>query len=443
MNTQDLVELAEQALRTAVRRGAADASIICHLGREQMVRFSNNSVTVTKTLVNVETEAYVAKDRKRIIGVSSNPSPQGIKEFVERLVRGCELLPETPDYVPLPRGGQYRRPRPGSRTGTDTEMLDACQRAIDAASTAGARRVSGALTRRRVTLCIRTSSGAKGIEESGSAVLNVRAFADGEASGHGLTCAPGLTGMSSEEAGTRAGEYARSSVGAKPVEEGIYDVVMSPTVAADLFQHVGGYSSAFYVDAGISFLKDKLGQKVAAEALTIWDDPSPEGGLNRRRFDDEGVPTKSTAVIRAGKLETYLHNSTTARKFRAATTGNAGIIAPHPWNLVIDPGGRAYEELIRGVKKGLLVTNNWYTRFQNTSTGEYSTLPRDASFLIENGLIARPVSGTRISDNLPRQLKSLGALSKERRWVQWWEVSLPTLAPWILVRDVPITRALG
>ena len=104
---------------------------------------------------------------------------------------------------------------------------------------------------------------------------------------------------------------------------------------------------------------------------------------------------------------------------------------------------RFYPLFISGMKKGIIFTNNWYTRFHNLRGGTYSTIPRDAAFMIEEGEIVYPITGTRISDALPRQLESIMAISKAREWIKWWEVSIPTLSPTILVKDVFITNAIG
>lgn len=443
MSSVDLAGLAEGAVKDAVRFGANDVSALCYGVRESMVRFSNNSVTVIKSLNNVELELYVAKDEKRILGTSTNPSSNGIREFVKQLLDACQHLPKSPDYTPLPKGTNYDFSRGRGNLPVSNRILEACQEAINSAVSEGSKRVSGALTSKDVTVFIHTSTGTLGNDVSGSTVLNVRAFTKGDASGHGLSCAPSLREIDAEEVGRRAGEYAKQAVNAKPCQQGVYDVIMSPTVAADILQHVASAASAFEIDAGISFLTGKKGKKVCMQSCTASDDPTVEGGLIRRRFDDEGVSTRRRMLIRNGRLETYLHNTTTARKFGEESTGNAGIITPHPWNLVVEPGDMSLDELVREVKQGIMVTNNWYTRFQNPRTGEYSTLPRDAVFLIENGRITRPVSELRISDSIPRQLENIVALSKERRWVKWWEVWLPTLTPWILMRNVPVTKALG
>ena len=87
-----------------------------------------------------------------------------------------------------------------------------------------------------------------------------------------------------------------------------------------------------------------------------------------------------------------------------------------------------------------MVTNNWYTRFQNHVTGEFSTLPRDAVLMVENGEITHAISGIRLSDSMPRLISSIKAISRERRWIRWWEVETPVLAPAIVVDGMRLTR---
>ena len=101
-----------------------------------------------------------------------------------------------------------------------------------------------------------------------------------------------------------------------------------------------------------------------------------------------------------------------------------------------------FDEQLSSIKNGLLITNNWYTRFQNQILGLYSTIPRDACFVIKNGEISDSIHNIRISDNLPRQLLNIESLSKQREWIKWWEVEIPTLSPSVIINNVPITRSM-
>ena len=114
-----------------------------------------------------------------------------------------------------------------------------------------------------------------------------------------------------------------------------------------------------------------------------------------------------------------------------------------PWNLEIGAGDSSYREMVGEMKKGMILTSNWYTRFTSYQTGEFSTVPRDGAYLVENGEITGPLNSLRISDTLERMFSSVESLSKEREWIQWWEVDVPTLCPWVLVGGVRVTKAYG
>lgn len=423
-----------------------DVSAIGTSELEEMVRFSNNSVTVVKSLVNISLAIYLGYDKRRVIGILSNPSESAIRKFIESLIKNCRSSPQTDEYVSLPRGPFTYSSNPEcdkSIVGEPERLVEYARLAIDSSMASGASRTSGSVTSHVQEMILSTSSGAQARETGTSILLNVRAFADDDASGHGLSCGSTVKMIDAEEAGRRAGDYAKRARGPKECKEGKYDILFIPTVAADLFQYVGAAASAFSVDTGTSFLANMVGENTAIDDISVSDIGVPSGGISGRGFDDEGYPTGKTPIIADGLLQGYLHNSTTAKKFNSETTGNAGIIDPHPWNLEIDPGSYQLEEMIEDIDEGILVTNNWYTRFQNLRAGAYSTIPRDATFMIENGAIGNPIQGIRISDTLPRQLKNIGAISKHREWIKWWEVDTPTFSPAIVVNDVSVTRAIS
>jgi PmbA protein len=158
-------------------------------------------------------------------------------------------------------------------------------------------------------------------------------------------------------------------------------------------------------------------------------------------FDDEGVPTRETAIIKSGILKNYLHNTSTAKKYKTKTTANAGLIVPSPINTILEEGNMPKEKLFKEIDNGLYITNVWYTRFQNYLTGDFSTIPRDGIFLIIDGEIAKSLKGIRISDNLQRILENIIGLSNKSEWIIWWglENQIPVLTPHVLVKDVNIT----
>ena len=409
-----------------------------------MIRFANNSVTVANHVEEAEMMVYIAKDGKRAIASTSNLEPGNVRRFVSDLFASMKGLAKA-EYVPLPKGAKKFSPTKGlfdrKLDNAGAQLPDLAKEAIGASLKAGGKRSAGVIEATTATSGILTSTGTRGSDSGTSIKLNIRSFAENDASGHGLSCSATLADFDPEAAGERAGADAKRMVTAREPDPGTYSVLLSPTVASNIIETVASAASAFNVDAGTSYLAEKLGKKVASEEFSLTDHGVVKGGLGGRAFDDEGMPTRTTKIISDGELTSYLHNITTAKKWRTETTGSAGLIAPHPWNIDVGAGDSTYDEMVREMKKGLILTSNWYTRFKNYRTGEFSTVPRDGAFLVEGGKIVRPLKGMRAGDDLLRIFSNVRMLSKSREWIEWWEVDTPTLCPWVLADGVKVTRA--
>ena len=431
----------------AKRLGADETILITVIANERMARFANSSITVTKNVNESGQVVYLAKGGRRIIGSSSNPERASLERFIELLYKSMMSLPKDAGYVALPpRGRRYRPARGHDRKLERAEGLLSgyAKEAIDSAEAAGASRTAGSLEARVTSHHMLSSTGTLGSDTSSKILLNIRAFTDKDASGHGLSCSATTRGFRPGPAGTTAGSHSKRMRNARQLpEEGSFQILMSPTVAANLLSLVGEFCSAFAVEAGTSYLLGKMGKKVASEGLDLTDHGEMKGGLGVRTFDDEGQPTRSTKLIEGGVLRSYLHNLSTAKRSKTKTTGNAGLIEPGPWNLEVGGGDSGYEEMLAEMKRGVILTSNWYTRFKNYRTGEFSTVPRDGTYLVESGEVRAPIKGIRISDTLERMFSSIRLLSKDREWVEWWEVETPVLCPWVLVDGVTVTKAYG
>jgi PmbA protein len=442
----DLQDLNERAVSVARKLGVDDAVALSANGADSMIRFANNSVSVVNRVEEAELSVYLAKDGRRAIASTSNLEPAAVKKFVSDLHGTLKGLSKS-EYVPLPEKASKYRP---SRLSYDRRLedLDAelprlAKDAIDASLSAGGKRAAGVINAGKGTVAIMTSAGTKGIDSRTAITLNIRSFAENEASGHGLSCSSSLSGFDPGEAGRRAGEGAKKMKGASEPEAGKYQVLLSPAVASNLIETVAGAASAFSVDAGTSYLVDMLGKEVASSGFNLTDHGVVEGGLGGRVFDDEGVSTRTNKIIDGGVLKGYLHNLTTAKKWKTESTGSAGFVTPHAWNLEVGAGDSPYDEMVKEMKRGIILTSNWYTRFKNYRTGEFSTVPRDGAYLVEGGKVVRSLKGMRAGDDLHRMLTSVQLISKNREWVQWWEVDTPTLCPWLLIDGMTITRAYG
>jgi PmbA protein len=145
-------------------------------------------------------------------------------------------------------------------------------------------------------------------------------------------------------------------------------------------------------------------------------------------------------LIENGVLKSYLHNTSTSKKLNQKPTGNAGIVYPMPWKIEVKRGDYGFDEMIKELKEGLIVTNTWYTRYTSFAEGTFSTIPRDAMFYVKNGKISSFTKNLRINSNFLEFFKNIVAIEKEQKEVKWWESFLPVKVPSLVVKNVLVTK---
>lgn len=209
--------------------------------------------------------------------------------------------------------------------------------------------------------------------------------------------------------GTSAGKRAVERLNPAKVGTSKVPVVFDPRVSPSLVGHLIGAISGAAIARGTSFLKDRLGQQIFAPGVVIMDEPHRKRGLRSRPFDGEGVRTSARRLIDDGTLTTWLMDSASARQLGLASTGHAsrgtsGPPGPAPSNLYMLPGKLSREALIGEIADGFYVTE-LIGMGVNGVTGDYSR--GAAGFWIENGKLARPVSGLTIAGNLKDMFRSL------------------------------------
>jgi PmbA protein len=447
----NLEQIVDQAVEYGQKLGAREVASAVTREKRKMLKFANNSVTVVQSWDQTVPTVYLLSERKRAGARVENPSIDALKEVMKTLKAAMDItkpgevestLPKGPfKYEPVPQIFDARIPKM-----TD-ELVDLAEEAMKAAQAEGARRSSGVLVTSEWERYVKTSAGAEGKDRGTDINLSIRAFVDDDSSGQGNSCATRLEDFNPKLAGSEAGKIASQARNPVFGDEGKYRVLFGPSIMAQFLNNTADFATAYSVGLGLSIFADRIGQKVASEKLTLVDDRRMPGGINSCSLDEEGYPTQRTTIIDHGTLKTYLHSSYSVAKYGGALTGSAFYaggtwgIAPVALNIVVEPGEYSQEKLFEQVGDGLYLTNNWYTRFQNYQTGDFSSICRDGAFEIKNGKIARSVKGLRISDNMPRILQSITALSKERKWIRWWEVPIPVYLPHMIVEDVGITRA--
>lgn len=209
-----------------------------------------------------------------------------------------------------------------------------------------------------------------------------------------------------------AGEQALKMLGATPAPTGIMPVVISSEAGGTMIHEAVGHGlEADLVQKGLSVFAGKIGEKVAAEVVTVHDDATLPGKRGSFTFDDEGTPAECTALVENGVLKTYMYDLTTARKDSRRSTGNGRRESyrhrpvPRMTNTLIVPGIMDPKGVVASTEKGLFVRKMGGGQV-NTINGDFMFEVSEAH-MIRGGQIQEPVRGASLIGN---SMKVLGQI---------------------------------
>ena len=157
--------------------------------------------------------------------------------------------------------------------------------------------------------------------------------------------------------------------------------------------------------SGTSPWKDKLGEKVADERITISLAPLDERIVCGSRITGEGFRAENFDIIKDGKLNAFYLGLYAANKLQLPRGKNDSF------NVVIAPGNKPIADIIASIDKGILVGR--FSGGQPASNGDFSGVAKN-SFLIENGKIGPALSETMIAGNMADMLNRLRDISSEQ-----------------------------
>lgn len=406
-------QLLEDVVSAALKAGAEAA---------EAVVAERRSLSVTVRLGDLE---EVEREESRDLGLrvfigkqqatvsASDISPATRARLVERAVAMAKLAPEDRYTGLAPEELLAKGPFP------DLQLYDAAERgpeALEAAALAAedaARAIQGVTNSEGGSASwstgqwsFLTSHGFSGAHQGSVFSLSAGVIAsdDGgmERGGEGRTTRwledlpdPGSIGRT-------AGERAVKRLGARKLESRTAPVIFENRIAGSMLSALVGAISGPSVARGVSFLKDKLGQRIFPEGFEVVDDPFRVRGLGSAPFDDEGVAVERRLLVDDGVVTTWLLNCSAARQLGLTSTGHAtrGLAGPPgvaPHNLHVTPGENDQAGLMRDAGAGLMITS-MFSPSLNSNTGDWSA--GVSGFWFEGGEIAYPVSEITVAGNL-------------------------------------------
>jgi len=240
--------------------------------------------------------------------------------------------------------------------------------------------------------------------------------------------------IESERIASDALRKCREWRGKTALEPGKYEVVLESTAVGMLMSWMMVQFDARPADEGRSFFSkrgggNRLGEKLFDERVTIISNPA-EKNAETSPFTNAGQPIQREDWIENGVLKRLAYSRFWAMKQGVPAKAN-------PSNFIMSGGNVSLDDMIKSVKRGVLITRFWYIRPLNPRIVSFTGLTRDGTFLIENGKIARPVTNFRFNQSLTELLANVELMGPSVRVAsdESGAAGTPVVVPPLKVRD--------
>jgi TldD protein len=214
----------------------------------------------------------------------------------------------------------------------------------------------------------------------------------------------------------KAAQVAVEAAQSEVVEGGSYTVICDPHLAGVFVHEAFGHLSEGDNVAEDKRMQEvlKLGRKFGESYLNIWDTGLDAGLRGYLPYDDEGVPTQKTMLIKEGELVGRLHSRETAGRMGEKPTGNARALnyrfppIPRMRNTCIGNGPHGtFEDLIKDVKLGIYAID----AYGGQTNGELFTFTAGQAFMIRDGKLAERVRDVTLSGNVFDTLRNITGIA--------------------------------
>jgi PmbA protein len=217
---------------------------------------------------------------------------------------------------------------------------------------------------------------------------------------------------------SRACWKAMSLLGGTTPETQTLPVIFDRDTGHALLAHLLSMVRGDNVAQGLSALKDRIGDQVGSEGVTIVDDATLPHGIRSRSFDAEGIPSRRTVIVDRGSLRSFLFDTRSALKAGFETTANAtrssfrDLPTVGNTNLFMDRGESTPEEIVKVTDRGLWLISlaGWWVGI-NPSTGDFSSGAK--GLMVEGGEVAYAVRNVTIASNILDMLTGIDAVGND------------------------------
>ena len=416
LTRDEALAICETVLAHAKAAGAEDATVSLQSTTESHARFADNRITTSGRADDLDITVTVWVGRRRGSVTGNDPSAAALGSIAKEAVQIARVSPVHREYVPTLGPLEYPEARGFAAATADVDpaaraaALDAVLGACRSSKVIGA----GFHTARASATAAATANGNRRYFRSSEAGLSVTARSeDGTGSGYYAGDHFDLARLDAKRIAGQAVEKAARSRAPKPIEPSTYPVILEAQAVSDLVGFLSNNFDARTADEGRSPFsgkdgKTRVGEKMFSDQLDIYSDPM-HAEMPAVPATDEGIPAARISLVKGGVLDTLRSTRYWAQERKQEPT-------PGPVNFIME-GTRppvALDDMIKDMKRGLLISRFWYVRLVDARTIVLTGLTRDGLWWIENGKISHPVRNLRFNQSVlamlaPWNVEAIGA----------------------------------
>lgn len=420
MLTRDAaLKICETVLDHAKTAGAEDAQVSLANTEESHARFADNRVTTSGRSEDLDITATVWVGRRRGAATVNDSSEGALKQLAGDAVQIARLSPVQREYIPTLGAQQYAEDRGFAASTADVDVNARAKTLQAILEACRSQKVTGAgfHTTRAAASATATANGNRRYFRNTRADLSITARTpDGTGSGYYSGDHFDLSKLDAPRIADAAVSKAVRSRNPLPIEPGNYPVILEPQAVSDLISFLTGAFDARTADEGRSAFsakdgKTQLGEAMFSERVNLYSDPT-HAELPASPATSEGVPATRLSLVKGGVIENLAYSRYWAQEKKRDAT-------PGPVNFILESTQTpsSMDDLIKGMKRGLLISRFWYVRLVDPRTLVLTGLTRDGLWWIENGQIKNPVRNLRFNQSVLAMLApwNVEAIGKSER----------------------------
>jgi TldD protein len=256
--------------------------------------------------------------------------------------------------------------------------------------------------------------------------LGVQCVAQGNVRGNGFAGDGGRTsidyfvGRTPEEIARESARIAGVNCEAREAPAGEFEVVVGAGSGGVLLHEAVGHGlEGDFNRQGTSLYSGRVGERVASELVSIYDDGNLPGERGSLSIDDEGTPGQHKVLVENGVLRGYMQDRLNARLMGVASTGSGRrqsfrvLPQPRMCNTYMPPGESTYDEIVGSVKKGIFAASFAGGQVE-ISKGDFVFMLAEG-YLIEDGKLTAPIRGASLTGNGPEIMNRVTMVGNDSR----------------------------